>query len=84
MRGTSLFETGNILLESAHFFAISPGSLSDRNVVQVSENQEVWVKVVQLEDTSQQERSRKQDTRKQLHCVVSFQTQVAQTEKSYD
>lgn len=41
------------------FPAILPGSLSDRYIVQVSESQEVRVKVVQLEDASQQERGRK-------------------------
>lgn len=37
----------------AHIPAISPGSLSDRYIVEVSESQKIWVEVVQLEDTSQ-------------------------------
>ena len=37
---------------------------------------------MQLEDTSQQEHGRKQDTCKQLHCVVPFQTDVTKTAKS--
>lgn len=37
----------------AHILAVSPGNLSDRYVVEVSESQEVRIEVVQLEDTSQ-------------------------------
>lgn len=70
-------------LELKHVCAVSPRSLSHRYVVKVSESQEIWVEVVQLQDTGQQEGSRKQNTCKQLHCVVPFQTQVSKTDNSY-
>lgn len=70
-------------LELKQVCAVSPRSLSHRYVVKVSESQEIWVEVVQLEDTGQQEGGRKQNPCKQLHRVVSFQTQVSKTDSSH-
>lgn len=71
-------------LELKHVCAVSPRSLSHRYAVKVSESQEIWVEVVQLEDTGQQEGSRKQNPCKQLHRVVPFQAQVSKTGSSHN
>lgn len=56
--------------------------MPDRYIIQVSGRQEIRVKIVQLENASQEERGRKQDARKQLHRVVTLQTQITEADRS--
>lgn len=77
---TEFFLIGSLL---AHIPDNSPGSLSDRYVVQISESQKVRVEIMQLENTSQKECGRKQNACKQLHRVVPLQTQVTKTGGSH-
>lgn len=62
--------------------AAAPGCfVLDRDVLQVSEGEEVGVEVVQLKDAGQQEDSRQEDACKQLHSVIPLQADVTQPDR---